>query len=72
MHIKAKKCFGLILVSGVLLLAYDQLWKTKIHSGVDIRPKPTSMLKKALERQFQEIPNGYQDIAYRTKKDVAR
>uniref|UniRef100_A0A3Q3W9Z7 Beta-1,4 N-acetylgalactosaminyltransferase n=1 Tax=Mola mola TaxID=94237 RepID=A0A3Q3W9Z7_MOLML len=72
MHSKAKKCFGLILVSGILLLAYDQLWKTGISSGVDIWARPASILKKSLERQFQDIPNGYQDIAYHKKKDVAR
>lgn len=71
MHITKKKCLGLILLSGLLLLALLQVLSPWTHSGVDIQQRQGSSVKKLLDGKIQDIISGYRDIAYHTKEDVA-
>lgn len=71
MHVTVKKCFGLTLVSGLLLLSLLQVWNSWTSPGVDIQPRQGSLLK-LLDRKIQDIMSGYRDIAYHIKVDVAR
>lgn len=65
-----KKCFGLLLVSG-LLVALFRTWYPGTSSGVDIQPRQEGLLKKILEGKIRETISAYQDIAYHIKDDVA-
>lgn len=64
MHIISKKCFGLILVSGLLLLALLHVWDARTSRN-DIQQR-----QKLLEGKIPHI-SAYGDIAYHIKEDVA-
>ncbi|XP_070695867.1 beta-1,4 N-acetylgalactosaminyltransferase 1a [Pempheris klunzingeri] len=71
MRVIYKKCLGLTLVSGLLLLALFHTWSPWTNSGVDIRQRQASPIKKLLEGKIQDSISGNHDIAYHIKEDVA-
>ncbi|XP_070766188.1 beta-1,4 N-acetylgalactosaminyltransferase 1a [Enoplosus armatus] len=71
MRTKCKKCLGLILVSGLLLLALFHARSPGTSSVVDIRPRHGSPMKKLLDGKIRDTISDYHDIAYDVKEDVA-
>lgn len=71
MHIRIKKFFALMFISGLLLVAFLQVWKPRAASGVDIRPLHRSTLKKLLVGKIQDLIDSYGDIPFHINKDVA-
>lgn len=65
-----RKCLGLILASGLLLLALFYAWSPGTSSGVDIWQRQGRPVKK-LNAKMQDIISGNPDIAYHIKEDVA-
>lgn len=67
-----KKCLGLILISGLLLLFLFYGWSPGTSSVVDIQPKEWSKIKKLLRQRFQDSSSDFQDIPYHINEDMAR
>ena len=73
MRATCKRCLGLILASGILLLVLFHAWSPGTSLEVDIRPRQGGPLKKLLDGKIQDIISGYHDdISYHIKADVAR
>ncbi|KAI3357422.1 hypothetical protein L3Q82_015857 [Scortum barcoo] len=66
-----KKCLGLILASGLLLLVLFHAWIPRNVSEVDIRPRQGSPMQKLIDGKIRDTITGYNDIAYTIKEDVA-
>ncbi|KAM6981652.1 beta-1,4 N-acetylgalactosaminyltransferase 1a [Tautogolabrus adspersus] len=71
MRATCKRRIGLILVSGLLLCSLFYVWSPESSPEVDIRPKVTSPVNSQLYGKIQNIANGYNDIPYDIKEDVA-
>lgn len=69
MRIASKKCFGLTLVSGLLLLALLHVWNART-SRPQTSTNDIQQRRKLLEGKIPDI-NAYRDIAYHIKEDVA-
>ncbi|XP_054465279.1 beta-1,4 N-acetylgalactosaminyltransferase 1a isoform X2 [Anoplopoma fimbria] len=65
-----KKCFGLLLIGGLLLFLFFA-WSPGTSSGVDIQRRQGGLIQKLLQGKIQETLSGYNDIAYHIKEDVA-
>lgn len=73
MRITTKKCLSLVLVSGLVLLAFFHGWSSRNYSAVDIRIKHRgSLATQVNQRKLHVVANGYPDIAYSIKEEVAR
>lgn len=66
-----KKCLGLILISGLLMLALFHAYSPGTGSVVDIRPRQGSPIQKLIDGKIRDTVSGYNDIAYNIKEDVA-
>ncbi|XP_041656405.1 beta-1,4 N-acetylgalactosaminyltransferase 1a [Cheilinus undulatus] len=66
-----RRFLGLILVNVFLLFALFHVWSPKSCFKVDIRPKELSSLHSRLKGKIPSIANGYHDIPYHIKEDVA-
>ncbi|XP_067448302.1 beta-1,4 N-acetylgalactosaminyltransferase 1a isoform X2 [Thunnus thynnus] len=66
-----KKSFGLIVISGLVLLALFHAWSPGTSSEVDIQPRQGSTIEKLLEEKIRKTISGYPNIAYHIKEDVA-
>uniref|UniRef100_G3P2M7 Beta-1,4 N-acetylgalactosaminyltransferase n=2 Tax=Gasterosteus aculeatus aculeatus TaxID=481459 RepID=G3P2M7_GASAC len=70
MRASYKKCFGLLLISGLLLSLFFA-WSPGTISRVDIRPRLGGQIQKLLEERIEDVISGYHDVSH-TKDDVAR
>lgn len=71
MRTSYKKCLGLVLVSGLLLLALFNAYSPGTGSVVDIRPRQGSPMQKLIDGIIRDTISGHNDIAYNIKEDVA-
>ncbi|XP_010746142.2 beta-1,4 N-acetylgalactosaminyltransferase 1a isoform X2 [Larimichthys crocea] len=73
MRTTCKKCLGLILVIGLLLLAYCYFHALSpgTSSAVDIKLRHGSPVERLLNGKNRDIISDYHDIAYQIKEDVA-
>ncbi|XP_029291160.1 beta-1,4 N-acetylgalactosaminyltransferase 1a isoform X2 [Cottoperca gobio] len=65
-----KKGLGIILITGLLLTLFSA-WRRGTSTAVDIWPTQGGHIKKLLEAKIEDTLNGYPDIAYHIKDDVA-
>ncbi|KAM8864070.1 beta-1,4 N-acetylgalactosaminyltransferase 1a [Spinachia spinachia] len=65
-----KRCFGLLLISGLLLCLFFA-WSPRTISGVDIRPRMGGQIQELLHEKMQHVVSGYHDFSH-IKHDVAR
>ncbi|XP_061630690.1 beta-1,4 N-acetylgalactosaminyltransferase 1a isoform X1 [Phyllopteryx taeniolatus] len=71
MRITYKKCLGLLVISGFMLVALLNSWSPGGGSGVDLWPGRTIEMELVIREKIQDIFNDYNNISYHIKKDVA-
>ncbi|XP_034027379.1 beta-1,4 N-acetylgalactosaminyltransferase 1a [Thalassophryne amazonica] len=71
MRAKPKKCFVLMLVGAVLLLALFHTWSPGNSSDVDIQPRWGKAIEKLLREKTADSVSDYNDIAYHIKETIA-
>ncbi|XP_074537856.1 beta-1,4 N-acetylgalactosaminyltransferase 1a [Halichoeres trimaculatus] len=71
MRASYKRCCGLILLVGFLLMALCHVWSPGSSSRVDIWPKELGPIDSHLNGKIRNIASAYRDIPYHIKEDVA-
>lgn len=71
MRLISIRCFGLIVVFGLVPVLLFHSWNAGSGSGVSIRPGQHGSIQKLLEEKTKGFVGGHDDIAYRVKEEVA-
>lgn len=71
MHNSSRKCVRLALLSGILLVALFYFWKPN-RKEVDISSSQVTPIKKLFTGKIGDATNGYKDIPYHIKEEMAR
>lgn len=71
MHNSSRKCVRLALLSGILLVALFYFWKPS-RKEVDISSSQVTPIKKLFIGKIGDATNGYKDIPYQIKEEMAR
>ncbi|XP_061531908.1 beta-1,4 N-acetylgalactosaminyltransferase 1a isoform X2 [Phycodurus eques] len=71
MRITYKKCLGLLVISGFMLVALLNSWSPGGGSGVDLWPGRIIEMELVIREKIQDIFNDHNNISYHIKKDVA-
>ncbi|XP_077369112.1 beta-1,4 N-acetylgalactosaminyltransferase 1a [Festucalex cinctus] len=71
MRVSYKKCLGLLVISGVLLVTLFNTLSPGSGSAVDLRSRRTSEMETAIIEKILHPFNNYNDIPYNIKEDVA-
>lgn len=67
-----KKCLGLIVVSGLLVVVLFHSWNAGTSLTVDIRPRQEDLIKTRFSGKIGDTTSDYHDIDYHVKENVAR
>uniref|UniRef100_A0A3Q4HKX8 Beta-1,4-N-acetyl-galactosaminyl transferase 1a n=1 Tax=Neolamprologus brichardi TaxID=32507 RepID=A0A3Q4HKX8_NEOBR len=70
MHNSSRKCVRLALLSGILLVALFYFWKPN-RKEVDISSSQVTPIKKLFTGKIGDATNGYKDIPYHIKEEMA-
>ncbi|XP_004558813.1 beta-1,4 N-acetylgalactosaminyltransferase 1a [Maylandia zebra] len=70
MHNSSRKCVQLALLSGILLVALCYFWKPS-SKEVDISSSQVTPIKKFFTGKIGDATNGYKDISYHIKEEMA-
>lgn len=71
MRNSSRKCVRLALLGGFFLVALLYFWKPS-SKEVDISPRQDAPIKKLFTGKIGDATNGYKDISYHIKEEVAR
>ncbi|XP_061759365.1 beta-1,4 N-acetylgalactosaminyltransferase 1a isoform X2 [Nerophis ophidion] len=71
MRVSSKKCLGLLVIIGSLLVALFNTWSPAALSAVDLRPGHNVGMETVIMEKLQDLLNKYDDISYHIKEDVA-
>nr|XP_057940410.1 beta-1,4 N-acetylgalactosaminyltransferase 1-like isoform X2 [Doryrhamphus excisus] len=71
MRFHFKKCLGLLMVSGSLLVLVFNTWSPAPPSGVDLRRGRNFGMENIISEKLQALLKDYDDISYHVKEEVA-
>ncbi|XP_054653106.1 beta-1,4 N-acetylgalactosaminyltransferase 1a [Dunckerocampus dactyliophorus] len=71
MRFYLKKCLGVLVISGSLLVVLFNTWSPAALSGVDLRLGHNVGMENIIKEKLQDLLNNYNDISYHIKEEVA-